>query len=96
MTTYRIVQESLTNARKHAPDAPVSLEIDSRPDGVHVTVSNPLPAGSPVARSAGGGHGLLGMQERVCAFGGALTAGLDGDRFVVSAALPVHAPVAAR
>jgi len=95
LSAYRIVQEALTNARKHAPAAPVRLRIDCHPDGLEITVSNPLPAALPAPRSpGGGGHGLIGMQERVTAFGGSLTAAPSGGNFVVAAVLPTRAPVA--
>jgi signal transduction histidine kinase len=93
LSVYRIVQETLTNARKHAPGAPVDVGIRCGPDGVHVTVSNPLPGTVPVPPAHGAGHGLLGMRERVAAFGGSLSAGPEGARFVVSAALPARMPV---
>jgi signal transduction histidine kinase len=95
LSAYRIVQEALTNARKHAPAAPVRLGIDCRQDGLEVRVSNPLPAALPLPRSSGaGGHGLIGMQERVAAFGGSLTATPCAGNFVVAAVLPTRTPVA--
>lgn len=83
MALRRAVQEGLTNARKHAPGAPVTVTLRWRAEGVSVEISNPLggevPAGS-------GGHGLVGMRERFSALpGGAVTSGVDGGRFVVTA-----------
>jgi signal transduction histidine kinase len=82
---YRLVQESLTNARRHAPGAPVRVEVTADGDLV-VRVTHPLtgsPAGTP-------GRGLVGMRERVEALGGLLIAGPVGDEFVVSARLPLR------
>ncbi|ANC30969.1 Signal transduction histidine-protein kinase/phosphatase DegS [Isoptericola dokdonensis DS-3] len=84
--TFRIVQEAVTNALKHAPDRPVSVTVRAgRGSGVEVRVENPLGTGAP---GPGTGHGITGMQERAERLGGSLTAGRDGDRFVVTARLP--------
>ncbi|WOP17791.1 sensor histidine kinase [Raineyella sp. LH-20] len=84
---YRIVQEALTNAVKHAPGQPVRMELTAGPTiGVHLAVRNPqgLDAGLP-----GSGSGLIGMQERAALLGGILTAEPDGrGEFVVEASLP--------
>ncbi|MFB7308279.1 sensor histidine kinase [Streptomyces sp. NPDC056192] len=85
---HRIVQESLTNAAKHAPGARVRVEVDCRSDGVHVSVGNGAPTGRPTADLPSGGHGLVGLAERVELLGGTLTAGPHGDGFLVSAFLP--------
>jgi signal transduction histidine kinase len=85
LTAYRIVQEALTNARRHAPGAPVDVELDYGPETLRVLVrdAGPGPAG------ADGGLGLLGMSERVAAVGGRLTAEPGGSGgFVVDATLP--------
>jgi signal transduction histidine kinase len=83
---YRLVQEALTNARRHAAGAPVTVEVQ-RHDDLLVRVSNPLTA--PPSGQAG--RGLAGMRERVEALGGALTAGAVGNEYVVSARLPLGA-----
>ena len=84
---YRIVQEALTNAGKHAPGAPVSVAVE-RPAGQLVVrvVNGPGRASEP---APGGGYGLVGLAERVRTLGGRLTAEprLDGG-FVVEAVLP--------
>ncbi|MFI5633046.1 sensor histidine kinase [Streptomyces sp. NPDC051664] len=85
---HRIVQESLTNAAKHAPGAQVRIDVDCRSDGVHVSVGNGAPTGHPSADLPSGGHGLVGLTERVELLGGTLTAGPDGDGFLVSAFIP--------
>jgi signal transduction histidine kinase len=82
---YRVVQEALTNARKHAPGAPVTVDLDSTSQLLTVQVSTPL-SGAPAP--ATGGQGLVGMRERVEALGGRLLSGPVGDHFVVEAILP--------
>ena len=86
LAVYRIVQESLTNARRHAPGAPVTLDITWEPDAVQVRVAQPLTGG---AQSREGGMGILGMRERARLLGGTLSAGPDPTgSFVVTARLP--------
>ncbi|MFE5109153.1 sensor histidine kinase [Streptomyces sp. NPDC056663] len=85
---HRIVQESLTNAAKHAPGARVRVDVDCRSDGVHVSVASGAPTGRPTADLPSGGHGLVGLAERVELLGGTLTAGPHGDGFLVSAFIP--------
>ena len=84
---FRIVQEALTNAAKHAPGAAVCVTVDRRPGEVLVRViSGPATAGT---ESHGGGYGLVGLAERVRTLGGRLDAGsrLDGG-WAVEAVLP--------
>jgi signal transduction histidine kinase len=84
---FRIVQEALTNAAKHAPGAAVCVTVERRPEDVVVrVVSGP---GVARAESPGGGYGLVGLAERVRTLGGRLDAGprLDGG-FAVEAVLP--------
>ncbi|MBD7949499.1 sensor histidine kinase [Oerskovia rustica] len=93
LVLYRAVQESLTNARRHAPGQPVTLALGTgaTPSGTVVTarLSNPLvPRTSPAAP----GRGLLGMRERVESIGGSLTAGEEDGSFVVDLSLPVGEP----
>jgi len=89
-TAYRIAQEGLTNARKHAPGAAVTLTVRA-PDGhLQVEVRSLAPvtvaAGSPLP---GAGTGLIGLAERVSLAGGALEHGVDPDgAFVLRAHLP--------
>ncbi|MGY1887379.1 sensor histidine kinase [Blastococcus sp. SYSU DS0753] len=85
---YRIVQEALTNAGKHAPGSHVRVAVE-RPDGqLVVRVVNGSPA-RPAGDVPGGGYGLVGLAERVRTLGGGLTAGprLDGG-FAIEAVLP--------
>lgn len=87
LTAYRIVQEALTNARRHAPGSAVDVELDYAENALHVRIRDNGPgslAGSVVA-----GHGLLGMRERAATVGGTLSAGAGPvDGFLVQAALP--------
>ncbi len=87
---YRIVQESLSNASRHAPGAAVTVSVDHDAGAVVLRVANgPAdPAGPPVNGSRPG-HGLAGMRERVALLGGSLSAGPSPDGgFVVAAILP--------
>src|SRR4051812_30311924 len=89
-TAYRIAQEGLTNARKHAPGAAVTLTVHA-PDG-HLQVEVRSLAPVAVAAAAplpGGGTGLIGLAERVSLAGGTLEHGVDPDgAFVLRASLP--------
>ena len=89
LTAYRIVQESLSNAGRHAPGAPISVVVEQAPRSVLLNVKNEPPAaGQP--RADGTGHGLAGMRERVALLGGELAAGPEADGgFAVRATLPV-------
>lgn len=84
---YRVVQESLTNALKHAPGQPATVTITGGPDtGVHVTVCNPLP--DTPADAPGSGLGLAGLTERMALIGGRFTAAPTAGTFRVDAWLP--------
>jgi signal transduction histidine kinase len=87
-TAYRIVQEALTNAHKHAPGAPVTVVIDGGAgDGLRIEVVNPLPRTGPDPLP-GAGTGLIGIGERVALIGGRVGYGADRDRFRLEAWLP--------
>lgn len=83
----RALQEALSNARKHAPGAPVAARLDWQTDRVRLTVSNPILSAHPALAPSGGGHGLDGMRERFSALaaGGAASASAAGGRFTVTA-----------
>jgi signal transduction histidine kinase len=84
---YRIVQEALTNALKHAPHARVDLDVRAAPgDGVHLRIRNLLAAGP--AGVPGSGTGIVGMRERAASVGGTVEAGADGGTWQVVAHLP--------
>jgi signal transduction histidine kinase len=86
---YRIVQEGLTNALRHAGPVPVSLRVSITDESLTVELANPLPPGHrPAANS--GGRGLAGMQERVRALGGRFSAGPSDGEWRVQAHLPAH------
>ncbi len=89
-TAYRIVQEGLTNVRKHATHTAVSIDVTGRPgDGLEVVVRNKLPLGRPVHDMPPSGLGLIGLRERVELVGGHLDREITSDRdFVLSAWLP--------
>lgn len=87
-TVYRVVQEGLTNARKHAPGATVEVRIQATRAGVRVSVRNALPVGVAPAEVPGSGLGLTGLAERVRLDGGTLTAGPREGSFVLVAELP--------
>lgn len=89
---YRIAQEALTNARRHAPGQPVDVVVETVPGpGVRVVVSNTLTDGPGHADASGhpAGHGLRGLAERARLVGGSFRAGSDDGRVhVVEAVLP--------
>jgi signal transduction histidine kinase len=86
---YRVVEEGLTNAAKHAPERPVTVGVTWEPDALLVTVVNPLPSlGRPVVLG-GGGRGLPGLTERAQAIGGCVDHRTSGGEFRLVAMLPV-------
>jgi signal transduction histidine kinase len=90
VAAYRIVQEALTNARRHAPGAAVDVELRFDAEGLWLRIRDNGP-GSPVA-GLPGGNGLLGMRERAAAVGGTLRTGSSpSGGFVVEARLPAKA-----
>ena len=92
LCAYRILQEALTNVRRHAPGAAVEVALAYAPDTLHLRVRDHGPG---VAEPDADGHGLLGMRERAIMVGGTLTAGpADGGGFVVEAELPIGGPMA--
>ncbi|MCX4844243.1 sensor histidine kinase [Streptomyces sp. NBC_00893] len=88
-TVYRIAQEGLTNARKHAPGTEVTVTVTGAPgEGLIVEVRNPAPT-EPFERVPGSGQGLIGLTERATLAGGSLDHGPEPDGgFRVRAALP--------
>ncbi|MGW3080964.1 sensor histidine kinase [Streptomyces sp. NPDC001110] len=88
-TVYRIAQEALTNARKHAPGAPVGVTVAGGPgDGLTIEVDNPAPD-EPFDPVPGSGQGLIGLTERANLAGGSLDHGPRPDGgFAVRARLP--------
>jgi len=86
---YRIVQESLTNAARHAGPVPVNLSLDIGADHLELELSNPLDA-SPSRPAEGGGRGLDGIRERVASLRGQVSAGPEAGRWRVAVRLPLH------
>lgn len=92
LTSYRIVQEALTNARRHAPGAAVDVELRYHREVLEVRIRDNGPGPPPGSGDRSPGHGLLGMRERVAAVGGELRAGpAPGGGFLVAARLPLTA-----
>jgi signal transduction histidine kinase len=85
LAAYRIVQEALTNARRHAPGAAVDVELRYTDDALWLRIRDNGPGPSVAAA----GHGLLGMRERAVAAGGSLRCGAAvGGGFLIEATLP--------
>lgn len=96
---YRIIQEALTNSRRHAPGAAVDVELHYSPQELRICVRDNGP-GPPIAPPPDGpgsaSHGLLGMRERAAAVGGSLRTGRDAyGGFLVEASLPAIEAVTA-
>lgn len=93
VTTFRILQESLSNAARHAPGMKVEVQLTRTSDELRVSVVNGI--GRLPAISDGRGHGLVGIEERVAAFGGDMSAGLTDDgRYELSVGFSVRGRVA--
>jgi signal transduction histidine kinase len=89
LTAYRIAQEALTNARRHAPGADVDIELRYETDTLHLEVRDD----GQGAISESDGHGIVGMRERAEMIGGRLEAGpREGGGFSVLADLPIKEP----
>ncbi|MEV0245748.1 histidine kinase [Nocardia sp. NPDC050712] len=87
LSAFRIVQEAVSNALRHAPGAPVRIEVTTTATEIRIRVDNRH--GPGVTATPGSGHGLLGMRERVAMLGGTLDVGPTGNgEYLVAAALP--------
>jgi signal transduction histidine kinase len=87
LSAYRIVQEGLTNALKHANASDADVTVRYRPDEVEIEVRD---NGAAVATTDGLGHGLVGVGERVKIYGGEMSAGTAPEGgFVLSTRLPI-------
>ncbi|MEV6630140.1 histidine kinase [Actinoplanes sp. NPDC051470] len=90
-TAYRVVQEALTNARKHAAGARVRVAASYGADEVRIVVCNSAPRRRSGLAGSGAGTGLAGLRERVESIGGSLAAGPDADGgFRVETVLPAR------
>ncbi|NUP49928.1 MAG: sensor histidine kinase [Catenulispora sp.] len=98
LAAYRIAQEALTNARRHARGAPVDVELRFTPDALRLRVLDSgtgIESAAALPATGSGGHGLSGMRERAASVGGYLEAGRSaGGGFVVEAWLPADAVAA--
>ncbi|MFI6049587.1 sensor histidine kinase [Streptomyces violascens] len=93
LSAFRIVQEALSNAMRHAPGAAIRVVVAHHRAELVVRVTNTAPD-RPVAPSPGAGHGLLGMRERTAMLGGELAVGATADGgYEVTATLPLNTPV---
>ncbi|MFG2998159.1 sensor histidine kinase [Streptomyces sp. NPDC048340] len=89
---YRIVQEALTNAYKHAPGAPITVELRYEDDSLVVEIANGPAAGPGTGEVVSGGQGLTGLRERARLVGGMVHAGpAEGGGFRVAGVLPYGA-----
>jgi signal transduction histidine kinase len=87
LAAYRVVQEALTNAIKHAGAAPTEVTVRWEPAHLELEI---VDNGAPAANGTGGGHGLVGMEERVRLYDGELRAGRRASGgFEVVARLPL-------
>ncbi|MGW1884379.1 sensor histidine kinase [Streptomyces sp. NPDC001970] len=92
-TAYRIVQEALTNVRRHAPGARADVAVRYTPDSVHISVRNGPPSVPGPRPDLAGGQGLPGLRARTAALGGTLTTAPAADGgFAVEAVLPLSTP----
>ncbi len=96
VSAYRLVQEALTNVLKHACGSHTRVELTYEPAQLTLRVADegdgPTPTSASASPSASGGHGLLGMRERVRMFGGSFDAGRrPGGGWLITAVLPVTA-----
>jgi len=97
LSAYRIIQEALTNALKHAGHTSAIVRVVYQPDRLVLDIAN-QPASSPRSRVNGGygiigGHGIIGMRERAALFGGSLKAEpAPGGGYNVQAAIPLPSP----
>lgn len=89
LAVYRIVQESLTNVRKHSDARTVTVRVACEPETVTVSVSDDGRSGAEPAAATG--HGIIGMRERAAVYGGRLDAEALPGGFSVRAVLPRHA-----
>jgi signal transduction histidine kinase len=88
LAAYRIVQESLTNARRHTPGASVAIGLHYGTSVLRIAVENPVTPNPGSNGATPSGVGITGMTERATALGGTLRSGTSNGRFHVDAELP--------
>ena len=87
LAAYRIIQEALTNARRHAPGADVDVEVSYQADTLQLRIRDYGPG--PAEGELTAGHGLVGMRDRATIAGGTFSCGpAEGGGFVVDVTLP--------
>jgi len=92
LSAYRIIQEGLTNVVRHAGPSTAHLRLTYKPDELEIELSDDggrHPRSPNGDRTPGGGHGLVGMKERVALYGGRFSAGPTADGFTVLVQLPI-------
>jgi signal transduction histidine kinase len=90
LAAYRIVQEALTNAAKHAPDCAARVQVKATRASLLLMITNDLSSpADPLASLPGSGHGIASMTQRARLVGGTFSAGPDGRRWRVEAVLPI-------
>ena len=95
LAAYRVVQEALTNIRKHAGRAQAEVRITYTPTALAIRVADDGTKPADATPDARAGHGLIGMRERVALYGGTITVGpLDVCGFAILATFPLAASVA--
>jgi signal transduction histidine kinase len=88
LAAFRIIQEALTNSLRHAPGSPVTIDVGTHVGVIELKVVS-AEATADNEESPGGGHGIVGMNERAALYGGSVSADfVDGKGFVVEATLP--------
>ncbi|MFC6016968.1 sensor histidine kinase [Plantactinospora solaniradicis] len=96
LAAFRVVQEAVSNVEHHAPGAEIVVRVVQDPGHLVVSVRNGAARRAPVPqRGRGGGTGLDGMRQRVTALGGTMSAGPDGDGWLIEASLPLRPTSAA-
>jgi signal transduction histidine kinase len=88
LAAYRIAQESLANAAKHAPGSAVAVRVGVDRGQLCLVIANDVASGGP-SSALGAGHGIAGMTQRATLAGGSFSAGPDGARWRVVATLPL-------
>ena len=90
LAAFRVLQEALTNVRRHAPGAHASVAVRYTPAAIEIDVVDDGGSPDPARALPAGGHGLIGMRERVHLYGGQLEAGPHpGGGFAVKASIPL-------
>jgi signal transduction histidine kinase len=89
LAVFRVVQEGLTNAHKHAPGNPTHVHLSWQDEFLDVVVRNACRASPPEHAVPGSGFGIASMRERIEAYDGTLEAGRRGSEFLVRAHLPI-------